>query len=221
MYFPHYLSYQHENNNNNHDFEYVCLLPYNGRINYPLHRDTEVYGMEFVRLTPQHDDIVTDIAFDYYGTRFATCSIDLHIKIWTLVNSPTPGNGSETNESNHGDNSGGSPSWVCHDIPGAHDNSIWRLSWSHPEYGPLLASCSEDGYVKIWIEQEYLSTKTPRKIWNCKIFLGDKSQRAVNDVKFAPRHLELKLATASADGTVKIYEPTDALSLSYWNQQVK
>lgn len=46
------------------------------------------------------------------------------------------------------------------------------------------------------------------------------SKRAINDVKFAPRNVGLKLATASADGSVRIYEASDPFSLSYWPLQV-
>ena len=39
--------------------------------------------MEFTQLTSaQFDYFVHDIAFDYYGRRFATCSTDGKIKIW-------------------------------------------------------------------------------------------------------------------------------------------
>jgi WD40 repeat protein len=46
------------------------------------------------------------------------------------------------------------------------------------------------------------------------------SKRAVNDVKFAPRNFGLKIATASADGFVRIYEASDVFSLTYWPMQV-
>ena len=46
------------------------------------------------------------------------------------------------------------------------------------------------------------------------------SKKAVNDVKFSPRHLGLKFASASADGIVRIYEATDVFSLNYWQMQV-
>lgn len=48
----------------------------------------------------------------------------------------------------------------------------------------------------------------------------NESKRAVNDVKFAPRNFGLKLATASADGYVRIYEANDVFSLGYWPLQV-
>ena len=43
--------------------------------------------------------------------------------------------------------------WMCFDIVGAHVDTIWRLSWAHPEFGQLIASCSEDKMVNIWEEQ--------------------------------------------------------------------
>jgi nucleoporin SEH1 len=55
--------------------------------------------------------------------------------------------------------------------------------------------------------------------WQKKSQLTD-SRKAVNDVKFAPRHLGLMLATASADGIVRIYEANDVFSLGYWPLQV-
>lgn len=151
--------------------------------------------MEFVKLSPHHSDIVTDMSFDYYGKRLATCSTDKNIKVWTLVDDE----------------------WICQDIHRAHQDSIWRLSWAHPEYGQLIASCSEDGSVKIWEEQELISgDKSSRKDpWVDKATLSD-GKRPINDVKFAPRHLGLKIAAASADGFVRIYEATDIFSLTNW-----
>lgn len=45
------------------------------------------------------------------------------------------------------------------------------------------------------------------------------SRTSVTDVKFAPRHMGLMLATCSADGTVRIYEATDVMNLSEWSLQ--
>lgn len=42
----------------------------------------------------------------------------------------------------------------------------------------------------------------------------------MNDVKFSPRYLGLKIAAASADGMVRIYEASDVFSLNYWPLQV-
>ena len=36
--------------------------------------------------------------------------------------------------------------------PQAHSAPVTRLSWAHPEYGTILASCSFDKLVKVWEE---------------------------------------------------------------------
>ena len=186
--------------------------------------------MEFTRLTPPHDSNVHDIAFDFYGKRFASCSSD-KIRIWDFKEEASD--------------------WQCYDLPRApHQNTVWRLSWAHPEYGQVFASCSEDRMVCIWEEwgdtsysssassssssapaagtlastgtfsasTSTSSTSGKQQRWQCKAQLTE-SKRAVNDVKFAPRHLGLKLASASADGYVRIYEATDVFSLNYWQLQ--
>ena len=34
----------------------------------------------------------------------------------------------------------------------AHDGPVWAISWAHPRYGNILASCSFDRKVIIWLE---------------------------------------------------------------------
>ena len=38
------------------------------------------------------------------------------------------------------------------DLLQAHSAPVTRLSWAHPEYGTILASCSFDKLVKVWEE---------------------------------------------------------------------
>lgn len=104
------------------------------------------------------------------------------------------------------------------EIHRAHNDSIWRLSWAHPEFGNVIASCSEDGTVNIWEEQDRVTSVTKGEAWQRKATLCT-TKKAVNDVKFAPRQHGLKLATASADGKVRIYEATDSFVISHWNLQ--
>ena len=71
--------------------------------------------------------------------------------------------------------------------------------------------------MHIYEEQEVVTTaaRETRERWMRKTQLSD-SKGAVHDVKFAPRHLGLKLAAGSADGFVRIYEATDVFALNYW-----
>ena len=34
-----------------------------------------------------------------------------------------------------------------------HSGSVWRVTWAHPEYGQVLATCSFDRTVGVWEEQ--------------------------------------------------------------------
>lgn len=157
--------------------------------------------MEFTRLTPAHDDVVHDIAFDFYGKRFATCSSD-KIRIWDYQEDG-PGAASASVAAAAGPSSSAAASdWTCVDIPRApHQNSVWRLSWAHPEFGQVFASCSEDRMVVVWEEWSdvsYSSAAPPapggaapgpaasKQRWQSKASLTE-AKRAVNDVKVSFR----------------------------------
>lgn len=62
------------------------------------------------------------------------------------------------------------------------------------------------------------TTTTSR--WVSKATLSD-ARRAVSDVEFAPRHLGLRLASASADGIVRIYEAIDSMNLNHWKLEAE
>lgn len=34
----------------------------------------------------------------------------------------------------------------------SHTAAVWQVSWAHPSFGSILASCSYDGRVFIWKE---------------------------------------------------------------------
>jgi WD40 repeat protein len=36
------------------------------------------------------------------------------------------------------------------EIANAHSGSVQRLSWAHPQFGKILASCSIDGEVNVY-----------------------------------------------------------------------
>ena len=73
-----------------------------------------------------HDHLVLDIAYDFYGERMATCSLDKKIKVWErAAASPS------TATANGGDDSHGF-GWrkkgetVLNFVP-------CRIAWAHPE----------------------------------------------------------------------------------------
>uniref|UniRef100_H2Y6B9 Uncharacterized protein n=1 Tax=Ciona savignyi TaxID=51511 RepID=H2Y6B9_CIOSA len=148
-----------------------------------------------------HQDLIHDVSYDFFGKRLATCSSDQCVQVWDLDNE---------------DNWQKCASWK------AHNASVWKVNWAHPEFGQVLATCSFDKTASIWEETvvENPSNKLEH-IWVNKANLVE-SRTSVKDVKFAPKHLGLQVATCSADGTIRIYEAPDPVNLTQWSmlQQV-
>ncbi|EGW15201.1 nucleoporin SEH1 isoform X1 [Cricetulus griseus] len=78
-----------------------------------------------------HKDLIHDVSFDFHGHRMATCSSDQSIKVW--------------DKSKSGD-------WHCTASWKTHSGSVWHVTWAHPEFGQLLASCSFDRTAVVWEE---------------------------------------------------------------------
>ncbi|TPX47525.1 hypothetical protein SeLEV6574_g02597 [Synchytrium endobioticum] len=142
------------------------------------------------KFNAQHEDLIHDIAYDYYGKRLATCSSDHRIKIWDY---------DEAQEH-----------WVFSDSIKEHEASVLKVSWAHPEFGQLLASCSTDRTVKILEENE----TAPKLRWLRRATIL--TPALVQDIEFAPNFHGLKLATVAADGVLRIYEPQDPTNMGSW-----
>ncbi|KAK6185528.1 hypothetical protein SNE40_007740 [Patella caerulea] len=145
-----------------------------------------------------HEDLIHDVKYDFHGKRMASCSSDHSVKIW------------DCDEEDQ---------WNCTAAWKAHSGSVWRVTWCHPEFGQVIATCSFDRTAAIW--EELLgeqSREGKQSHWVRRTSLVD-SRTSVTDVKFAPRHLGLLLATCSADCVVRIYEAHDVMNLSQWSLQ--
>ena len=81
------------------------------------------------------------------------------------------------------------------DISG-HDGAVWQLSWSHPKYGSLLASCGFDGRVIIWKE-------VSDRVWQ-QLHVSQLHTASVNAVCWAPWEWGAMLAAASSDGSLSV-----------------
>ncbi|KAJ9107634.1 hypothetical protein QFC21_001094 [Naganishia friedmannii] len=162
-------------------------------------------------LPTHHADLVTDVAYDYYGERLilnnaltvATASADQKIKVWKK--DPVKG------------------TWDLEDEWKAHDAPVLQLAWSHPEHSNLLASCSYDRSVRIWEEVSVPAasrngsggtltagggggshSSTLGKRWvECGLLMD--ARGSVRNIEFAPNAFGLKLATISTDSYVRIY----------------
>ncbi|XP_060557222.1 nucleoporin SEH1-like isoform X2 [Ruditapes philippinarum] len=145
-----------------------------------------------------HKDLIHDVSYDFHGRRMATCSSDQTVKIW---------------------DQGEDGEWICSASWKTHSGSVWRVTWAHPEYGQVVATCSFDRTAAIWEEMvDEVRSDGQHRSWIKRTSLVD-SRTSVTDVKFAPKHLGLQLATCSTDGIVRIYEAPDVMNLSQWSLQ--
>lgn len=131
-----------------------------------------------VTLTNAHDDLVHDAVLDYYGRRLATCSSDRTVKVFSV------------------DSTDQTPQLL--DTLRGHEGPVWQLAWGHPKFGSVLASCSYDGSVLIWKEDDLGQ-------WN--IIISHKVHSAsVNSINWSPAEFGAKLVCSSSDGMISILE---------------
>lgn len=122
---------------------------------------------------------VHDVQFDYYGRRLATCSSDCTIKVtfpsrqkkvsWStlctldnctlivyctdlamdlnLLAKGLNGVGGQVFET-AGDQTAEVSQLVGHEGP------VWQVTWAHPRFGSVLASCGFDHKVIVWKESQ-------------------------------------------------------------------
>ena len=76
------------------------------------------------------------------------------------------------------------------------------MSWAHPKFGSILASCSFDGKALIWKEQPETQQ------WSI-IAEHSVHQASVNSVSWAPHELGAVLLCASSDGKVSVVDFND------------
>lgn len=146
-------------------------------------------------INADHEDLIHDVAYDFYGKRMATCSSDQKVKVWDQ------------------DEAG---NWTCSASWKSHYGSVWKVTWAHPEFGQVIATCSFDRTAAVWEEIVGEKSSGGQNHWVKKTSLVD-SRTSVTDVKFGPKQLGLILATCSADGTVRIYEAEDVMNMSQWS----
>ncbi|KAF8664853.1 hypothetical protein AX16_000694 [Volvariella volvacea WC 439] len=125
--------------------------------------------------------MIHDAQLDYYGKRLATCSSDRTVKVFDVVDGEPQRTG------------GG------HTLKG-HSGPVWQVAWAHPKYGSILASCSYDGKVLIWKEQQ---GQGPSGGWS-KVGEHTLHTASVNSVSWAPHELGAMLACASSDGKLSV-----------------
>ncbi|THU94495.1 WD40 repeat-like protein [Dendrothele bispora CBS 962.96] len=143
-----------------------------------------------VPIETAHEDMIHDAQLDYYGKRLATCSSDRTVKVFDVVEG-------EAQKTTSG-----------HTLKG-HTGPVWQVAWAHPKFGHILASCSYDGKVLIWKEQQGQG-------WT-KVGEHTLHTASVNSVSWAPHELGAMLACASSDGKISVLTFKDDGS---WNADI-
>lgn len=121
-----------------------------------------------------HRDIIHDAQMNYYGTRLATCSSDRLVKVFKI--NPSGQNMQMT------------------ELTG-HDGPVWQVSWAHPSFDNVLASCSHDRKAIVWREVN--------EKWQ-KMYEYNAHDASVNSISWAPFQYGLLFACASSDGGISM-----------------
>lgn len=87
------------------------------------------------------------------------------------------------------------------------DGPVFRIQWSNPQFGDLIASCGFDKRIMIWKEKKVKLT------YCAKIEFSD----SVEDISFSPKEYGLKLAAVTLNGMLKIFEPSDLINFFNWD----
>eukprot|EP00357_Protocruzia_adherens_P034315 CAMPEP_0114993370 /NCGR_PEP_ID=MMETSP0216-20121206/12489_1 /TAXON_ID=223996 /ORGANISM="Protocruzia adherens, Strain Boccale" /LENGTH=315 /DNA_ID=CAMNT_0002356999 /DNA_START=63 /DNA_END=1010 /DNA_ORIENTATION=+ len=123
----------------------------------------------------QHESMIHDAQYDFYGRRLATCSTDTTISIFDVT---------QDNEYRKVAKLSG------------HTASVWQVAWAHPKFGSILASCGYDKKIIIWKEV------SPDN-WQ-KAYENTDHGSSVNSIAWAPWEYGLALASGSSDTTISI-----------------
>lgn len=141
-----------------------------------------------------HKDLIQDIAFDFYGKRVATASLDQSVKIWN-INENGDWDFKEELKINPG---------------------LYKVAWAHPEFGSFLAVAC-DRYVWIYEEACYGSGKNTQSGWIKRMPPLSDARSPIIDLKFAPKQIgQMQLVLCAQNGEVRIYQCPDILSANSW-----
>lgn len=135
---------------------------------------------EIEKIETEISEEICTIEIDYYGRKLAVGDITGKIYIFETVNNSM----TKTAEIS------------------AHTGPIYKLSWSHPSFGPLLASAGFDKKVNLYkIDNNRLE----------EIYSHSNHNNSVSALKFSPSSKNLILISGCLNG--------DIISLEYFNKE--
>jgi nucleoporin SEH1 len=90
-----------------------------------------------------HSDAIMDCAYNFHGTRLATCAADRRIIVWDQ-------------------SADGQWTHSCAPLE-RHTSAVYKVDWAHPEFGQVIASCSADRTVIVWEETQNRYSPAPSR----------------------------------------------------------
>ncbi|XP_055906637.1 protein SEC13 homolog [Eupeodes corollae] len=117
-----------------------------------------------------HNEMIHGSELDYYCLYLATCASDNAVKIFDIKNEEHV---------------------LVAELMG-HRGPVWEVSWAHPKFGNVLASCSYDRKVIVW--------KKTGSAWRKSYEYS--SESSINSISWAPHEYGMVLACASSDGSI-------------------
>lgn len=128
----------------------------------------------------QHEDNINDCQFDYYGTQVASCDSKGFLQISSVRSDASQQSAGATFQ--------------------AHDGPIWQVTWAHPKYESVIATCGYDKYVRIW-------KRDLNNNWQ-NIVYEENLGSSVNCIAWAPWEYGLILAAGTAEGRLVVLTRT-------------
>ncbi|KAH7383703.1 WD40-repeat-containing domain protein [Cadophora sp. MPI-SDFR-AT-0126] len=157
----------------------------------------------FSLLQHGHKDMVQATAFNAYGDRFASSSLDGKIKVYNRHKDGT---------------------WNLCDTWGAHTAEILQIQWLPPTIHPhLIASIGTDGRFKLWVEDPTLPPSKGRRFnsHSNKPVYELRSQSRAPYLSFAithnPETRHTYLALIDRNAVLTVYENDEPENLESWN----
>ncbi|GAV82440.1 WD40 domain-containing protein [Cephalotus follicularis] len=137
-----------------------------------------------------HSSTVWALSFNAKGDKMVTCSDDLTLKIWESdIEMMESGNGY-------------APWTHVSTLSGYHDRTIFSVHWSRDD---IIASAAADDAIRLFVENK--DGKIDGPSYNILLKKDKAHDVDVNSVQWSPGDNRL-LASASDDGTIKIWELT-------------
>ncbi|XP_050379332.1 protein CIA1 [Argentina anserina] len=143
-----------------------------------------------------HSSTVWALSFNPTGDKMVTCCDDLTLKIWGTDNGKML-------------SSDGFAPWshLC-TVAGYHDRTIFSVHWSRDN---IIASGAADNAIRFFMENNESNSLVDGPSFNFLLKKEKAHNMDINSVQWSPGENRL-LASASDDGTIKIWELTSVTS---------